>query len=128
MDYTRLTNLEVTGDLKAGTFTGALTGNVTGNVTGGIIGAAAISKSVDYALSAAEKANLVIFITMTAASKVVTLGLAAGQVAFVHNIGSTNAFTVKNVAEDAGTSLEAGKTLLFVGATTEDSSVVVELN
>lgn len=124
--YTIFTNVE------AAKIKGALTGNVTGNVVGSqagaILGSVAISKAVDYALTAAEKANLVMFITMTAASKVVTLGLAAGQVAFVHNIGSTNAFTVKNVAADTGTSLAAGKTLLFVGATTEDSSVVVALN
>jgi hypothetical protein len=126
--YTKFTNVEASGDIKAATFTGNVTGNVMGMLTGGIIGGAAIAKSVDYALTAAEKANLVILITMLAGSKVVTLGLAAWQVAFVHNVGGTNAFKLKNIAEDTGTSLAAGKIVLVIGSATKDASTVIALN
>lgn len=126
--YTRFTNVEVTGDVKAATIHGALTGDVVGSQKGAILGSLSLSKAIDYALTAAEKANLVFLITLTAGSKAVTLGLAAGQVALVHNAGDTNAFTVKNIATDTGTSLAAGKTLLMVGSVTKDTSTVIALN
>jgi hypothetical protein len=106
----------------------AITGTITGTQKGAIIGSLALSRADDYALTAAEKANLVFLITLTEASKTVTLGLSAGQVAFVHNAGPTNAFTVKNVADDAGTPLAAGKTLLVIGSATADASTVIALN
>lgn len=102
--------------------------NITGNHTGAELGSVAISKAVDYALTDAEKANLTFLLTATAASKTFTLGLTTGQVAFVHNAGGTNAFTVKNISGDTGTSLAAGKTLLFVAGTTADTNTVVALN
>lgn len=87
----------------------------------------ALSKAVDYVLTAAEK-TLVIAITLTAASKTVTLGLAADQIAIVKNAGATNAFTVKNVSGDTGTSLAAGKSLLVVGNGTADASLIIALD
>ena len=126
--YTKLTNLEVEGDVKAATLHGALTGNVTGSHKGAVLGSLVLSKAVDYALTAADKANLVFLLTLTAASKMVTLGLSAGQVSFVHNAGDTNAFTVKNIAADTGTSLAAGKTLLVIGSVTANASTVIALN
>lgn len=105
-----------------------VTGNVTGNHTGAILGSVAISKAADYSLTTAEKANLTYLLTATAASKTFTLGLAAGQVALVHNAGGTNTFTVKNVSGDTGTSLAAGKTLLFIASTTTDASTAIALN
>lgn len=107
--------------------TGNVTGNVAGMLTGGVIGFATLEKSADYALVAAEKAKLVISAKMTAEDKVLTLGLAAGQVAFVYNHG-TNTFTVKNVATDTGTSLATTKLLLVVGHATKDTSTVIALN
>jgi hypothetical protein len=126
--YTKFTNVEAAGDIKAATFTGALTGNVTGNVTGGIIGGAAISTAVDYALSAAELKAPAVRVTLTAGSKTVTLGLAANQIMFVLNAGNTNAFTLKNIAADTGTSLAAGKIVLVIGSATKDASAVIALN
>lgn len=104
-----------------------VTGNMAGMLTGGAIGMATIEKAVDYALVAAEKANLVISAKMTAESKALTLGLAAGQVAFVYNHG-TETYTVKNVAGDTGTSLATTKLLLVVGHGTANTSTVIALN
>ena len=125
------TILKVTESGIEANVTGNVTGNVIGNVagmlTGGAIGMATIEKAVDYALVAAEKANLVISAKMTAESKTLTLGLAAGQVAFVYNHG-TETYTVKNVAGDTGTSLATTKLLLVVGHGTANTSTVIALN
>ena len=104
-----------------------LTGNVTGTLTGDVVGLATIEKAVDYALTAAEKAKLVISAKMTAGSKTLTLGLAAGQVAFVYNHG-TNTYTVKNVAGDTGTELATTKLMMVVGSATANASIAVVLN
>lgn len=133
MPETKFKNdVRVTGTMTAeGGFAGDLVGNVTGNLagtlTGGVIGETGLSKATSYALAAAEKLPY-IGATMTAADQTLTLGLAAGQIAFVHNEGATNAFTVKNVSGDTGTSLAAGKTLLVVGSTTANASVVIALD
>lgn len=138
MPETKFKNdLRCTGTMAAeggfiGDITGDLTGNVTGNVTGDLTGAVGgavtgISKADDYALSANEK-RLYIGAAMTAESKTLTLGLAVGQISIVHNEGATNAFTVKNVAGDTGSSLAAGKTLLVVGSPTANASVVIALD
>ncbi|MCK9326321.1 MAG: hypothetical protein M0P69_12585 [Bacteroidales bacterium] len=104
-----------------------LTGNVTGTLTGDVVGLATIEKAVDYALTAAEKAKLVISAKMTAGSKTLTLGLVAGQVAFVYNHG-TNTYTVKNVAGDTGTELATTKLMMVVGSATANASIAVVLN
>lgn len=120
---------EVTADKFTGALVGAVTGNVTGNVTGSLIGtvtAATVEKADNYALTASEKL-FVINAKMTAGSKTLTLGLAAGQVAIVYNYG-TETITVKNVAGDSGTSLATTKMIIITGSTTADASVVVALN
>lgn len=104
-----------------------LTGNVAGTLTGGVVGLAKVEKGVDYALTATEKANLVISAKMTAGSKTLTLGLAAGQVAFVYNHG-TDTYTVKNVAGDTGTELATTKLMMVVGSATANASIAVVLN
>lgn len=130
-DYTKFTNVEATGDVKGATIHGALTGNVTGNVigsqTGAVLGSLALSKADSYALSAAEKANLVFLLANTGSAKTYTLGLAAGQIAFVYNVGSET-FTIKNVAGDTGASAATAKAFLIVGSATEDASTVIALN
>lgn len=98
-----------------------------GNLTGSVIGRVSISKEADYALTEEEKMPY-IGITLGAASKTVTLGLEEGRIAFVHNAGGTNAFTVKNVSGDSGASLAAGKVALVVGGKAANSSVVLVLN
>lgn len=122
------TILKITESGIEGNVTGNVEGNVTGNLTGGVIGGAAISKAVDYALSAAELKALAVRVTLTAESKTVTLGLAANQIMFVLNAGDTNAFTLKNIAADTGTSLAAGKIVLVIGSATEGASTVIALN
>lgn len=77
-----------------------------------IIGNVAISTAVDITLTEAQGASAVICITATAASKTVTMGLAEGRSVFVVNAGGTNAFTLKNVSTDSGTSIAAGKVAL----------------
>ncbi len=67
-------------------------------------------------------------VTASAASKTVTLGLKDGQTAIVTNTGGTNAFTLKNVSGDTGTSVAAGKCAIVVASTTADGSVVAVLN
>lgn len=101
--------------------------NITGSQSGAILGSLALSKAVDYALAAAEKANLAFLLTATAASKTFTLGLAAGQIAFVYNAGSET-FTLKNVAGDTGTSVATGKLVMVVASATANASTVVALN
>lgn len=67
-------------------------------------------------------------VTASAASKSLTLGLKTGQTVIVTNTGGTNAFTVKNVSGDSGTSLAAGKTALVVASETANGSTVLVLN
>ena len=128
---TRLTNLEVTETVKAAGFTGPLAGNVSGNATVGslTIGTLAIQKADSYALVAAEKAKVFIGCEMTAGSKVLTLGIAEGQFMIVKNVGATNAFTVKNIAGDTGTSLAAGKSIILIaGSATANTNIVIALD
>lgn len=98
-----------------------------GPLTGSIISTNTISKAVDYALSAAEIGKLFTSITMTVASKVLTLGLAAGQMMIVYNAGAET-LTVKNVSGDTGTSLATTKAILVIGSATANGSIVIPLN
>ncbi len=102
-------------------------GNLIGNVAGALLGSKSISKAADYSLTAAEKANTAFLLKATAASKTFTLGLAAGQIAFIVNVG-TNAFTVKNVAADTGTEVAATKAVMIIASATANASTVIALN
>lgn len=117
-EYTRFTNLEVTGELKASTLMGTFAG---------LLDSTTLSKSADYSLAAAEKKPY-IGITLSAAGKTVTLGLETGQVAIVCNEGGTNAFTLKNISGDSGTSLVAGKLAIIKASKTANGSKVYILN
>ena len=117
-EYTRFTNLEATGDLKAATLKGTFQG---------LLDSTTLSKSADYSLAASEKKPY-IGITLSAASKTVTLGLETGQVAIVVNEGGSNAFTLKNVSGDSGTSLAAGKLAIIKASKTDNGSKVYILN
>lgn len=114
MNYTRFTNLEAVGDIK-----------VAGGVTGPLKGVS-LSKSANYSLADNEKVAY-IGITLTAASKTVTLGLPTGTAALVVNEGGTNAFTLKNVSGDSGTSVAAGKAYLVYASQTANASKVTAL-
>ena len=126
--YTNFTNLHasiINGDSIVGPVTG--NANTANSLTGSVISMNTLSKAVDYALVTAEIAKLFTSITMTAASKVLTLGLAAGQAMIVYNAGSET-LTVKNVAADTGTSLATTKAILIIGSATANASIVIALN
>ena len=113
----------------AGAFTGTLSGAVTGGVSGFVGGAATgISSADSLTLTASQKNAPFAGITLTAASKTVTLGLPNGRVMFVHNAGGTNSFTLKNVSGDSGTALAAGKLALVAASETANGSKVLVLN
>lgn len=101
----------------------------TPSVKGGIIGGAAITKADSYALSATDKANIALSITLSVGSKTITAGLTTGQVMFVHNADTTNAFTLKNIAGDTGTSIAAGKVVMLIGGSaTANTAKVIAIN
>lgn len=107
-DYTKFTNL------KAARLAGLIDG-----VT--------ISKGANYTLADEEKV-FYIGITASAASKTITLDLPDGAVCIVVNEGSTNAFTLKNVSGDSGTSIATGKAYLVRASTTANASKLTLLN
>lgn len=82
------------------------------------------SVATDLSLTATDHAPL-IAVTLTAASKAVTLNLPAGSFCFVLNEGGTNAFTLKNISTDSGTSLAAGKAALVTTSTAGAGTVYV---
>lgn len=89
--------------------------------------AAAVTTAVDYKLVEDEKRPF-INIVASAASKTVTLDLADGDTCIVANVGASNAFTLKNVSGDTGTSVAAGKVAFVFASTTADASKVYVLN
>lgn len=63
-------------------------------------------------------------VVASAASKTLTLDLDDGDMIILVNEGSTNAFTIKNVSGDSGTSLAAGAVALVIASKTANASVV----
>ena len=118
MEYTRFTAVAAE-EVRAG--------KVLAGVLGGLGTAVSLSKAADYTLTEAEK-TLYIGVTLTAASKTVTLGLPEGAVCLLVNEGGTNAFTVKNVSGDSGTSVAAGKAYLVRASRTANGSKLTLLN
>ena len=117
---TVLTGLEVKGPLQ-------VKGELNAPKVGGLLTGVSISKSANYELAAGEK-TAYIGVTLTSASKTVTLGLPDGAVCLLVNEGGTNAFTAKNVAGDSGTSIAAGKAYVVRASTTANSSKFTLLN
>lgn len=99
-----------------------------GKLVGGLAGIVALTKADDYVLTGAEKDQQLYLITLSEASKTVTLGNSAGTWCIVHNAGDTNAFTLKNVSGDTGHSLAAGKTVLVIPDATANTTVFIALN
>lgn len=81
-----------------------------------------ISVAVDTKLADEHKRPF-LGVKLTAASKTVTLDLEDGDMMILVNEGS-NAFTVKNVSGDTGTSVAAGVAALVIASTTADATVV----
>ena len=100
---------------------------VSSKLSGSVISTNTITKADSYSLSASEIAKFVTSITMSAGSKVLTLGLAAGQTMIVYNAGSETV-SVKNVAGDTGTSVATTKAVLVIGSATANASIVIALN
>lgn len=126
--YTNFTNLHakiINGDSIIGPLTGKASD--ASKLSGSVISMNTISKAVDYSLSTVEIAKLITSITMTAASKVLTLGLAEGQAMIIYNAGAETV-TVKNIATDTGTSLATTKAILVIGSATKDTSIIIALN
>lgn len=118
MDKTRFTGLEVTGILEA---LGVEAPYFKGSVRG------AVQKSLSANATIGDDA-IYYGITLSAAGKTVTLDRAEGTVCFVMNEGGTNAFTLKNVSGDTGTSIAAGKIALVVASRTANKSAMTVLN
>ena len=89
--------------------------------------ATAVTFDADTTLDTAQK-DLFVVATASAASKALVLGLADGQAMIVANVGSTNAFTAKNLSTDTGTSIGTGKVALVIGSTTANGTKVYVLN
>ena len=110
MEYTRLTNLEVTGKAKLD------------NVEGGGLKVIALSKSDSYTLAGDELDNDLFLLANTGTSKVYTIP--TGKKAFfLFNTGAKT-FTVKASATDTGASAANGKVYL---ATVTDGAVSLAL-
>ena len=100
---------------------------VSADCFSGLLEGVSITKSGNYSLADSEK-KAYIGITLSAASKTITLGLPDNAVALVVNEGGTNAFTLKNVSGDSGTSISAGKAYLVRASTTANGSKLTLLN
>ena len=85
-----------------------------------------ISVAVDTKLAEEHKRPF-LGVTLTAASKTVTLDLEDGDMIILVDEGDTNAFTVKNVSGDTGESVAAGSAVLVIASTTANATVVLPL-
>lgn len=74
-----------------------------------------------------DQKDVFIAFSCSAASKVLTLGLDAGQHAIITNTGASNAVTVKNIAGDTGVSVAAGKVALAIGGTASADTCVIKV-
>ena len=113
-EYTRFTHVEATGSLRGKSLIGPLLGYT-------------LSTAKDHVLTEEQK-RAYIGITLTASSKTVTLDLPDGAVCIVVNEGGSNAFTLKNVSGDSGTSIAAGKAYLVRASRTANASKLTLLN
>ena len=93
----------------------------------GLLGGTVISTGANLTLKETDRAAY-IGITATAASKTVTLDLPEGAVCLVVNEGGSNAFTLKNVSGDSGTSIATGKAYLVRASTTANATKLTLLN
>lgn len=111
-------DLLVTGNLK-----------VEGVITPTALVAGAASKAItvnctnDYALTAEQKNATTITISASGTSKVLTLGMTAGQIVVITNGGANNV-TVKNLATDTGVAITAAKTAIYLVTAAEPIKIV----
>lgn len=81
-----------------------------------------LALSDDASLKEDEK-DLFLAVSCSAASKTLTLGLEEGQFMLLANVGGSNAITVKNVKDDTGASVGAGKVALVIGGSATADTV-----
>lgn len=115
-------DLLVTGNLK-------VEGKVEGVITPTALVAGAASKAItvnctdNYALTPEQKNATTITISASGTSKVLTLGMAAGQLVAITNGGANNV-TVKNLATDTGVAITAAKTAVYLVTAAEPIKIV----
>ena len=124
-EITTFNGIGGTAGTIAANVVGSLTGDVTGSLTG-LLKGVTLSKSAAYTLKDDERVACVIITASVAIA--LTLGIGDDDVMLVYNVGSTNAVTVKNLSEDTGTSVGAGKVALVWGSETENGTKVIVLN
>lgn len=115
-------DLLVTGNLK-------VEGKVEGVITPTALVAGAASKAItvnctdNYALTPEQKNATTITISASGTSKVLTLGMTAGQIVVITNGGANNV-TVKNLATDTGVAITAAKTAIYLVTAAEPIKIV----
>lgn len=108
-DFTRFTNVEVTGEIRAAHKAKVLA--LTGN----------------YTLSDIDKMTETLEVG-SASAVTLTLGGAEGQTFHIENTNASDAITLKNVSGDSGTSLAAGKIAYVICHDTANRTKIVVLN
>lgn len=115
-------DLLVTGNLK-------VEGKVEGVITPTALVAGAASKAItvnctdNYALTPEQKNATTITISASGTSKVLTLGMAAGQLVAITNGGANNV-TVKNASDNSGVAITAAKTAIYLVTAAEPIKIV----
>jgi hypothetical protein len=95
-------------DITGGTISGAV-----GSISGTAYKVISVDCTDDYALVTAEKNATAIDISAAGTSKVLTLGMTAGQIVTITNAG-VNSVTVKNLVADTGVTATTVKTAMFL--------------
>jgi hypothetical protein len=104
-------------------------GKVEGVITPTALVAGAASKAItvnctnNYALTPEQKNATAITISASGTSKVLTLGMTAGQIVVITNGGANNV-TVKNLATDTGVAITAAKTAIYLVTASEPIKIV----
>lgn len=111
------------GDVVSSGEVSAKTMKAEGVISASAAKAISVNCTNDYALTAAQKNATNITISAAGSSKVLTLGMAAGQLITVINGGDNNV-TVKNAAADTGVTATAAKTSIIIVTATEPIKIV----
>ena len=102
---------------------------VEGVITPTALVAGAASKAItvnctdNYALTPEQKNATTITISASGTSKVLTLGMTAGQMVVITNGGANNV-TVKNTSDNSGVAITAAKTAVYLVTAAEPIKIV----
>lgn len=114
-------SLSISGNAEIG---GTLTPATV--IGGGAAKAISVDCTNSIALATSQKNATLIDITASGSSKVLTLGMTAGQIVAIKNSGANNV-TVKNIATDNGVAATAKKTALFLITSGEPVKVTADV-